>query len=127
MASKGRRLPNLTLLTSTIEGAVVETESSQVDDGAPRIATLRDAGRGIAPDHVLDRRLKVGFNASVLSFLDPSEPAVYEELTRDGPLFDVMRRDRVLEMLDKRALPNSESKFLFNLVNTKVFLESFAA
>jgi asparagine synthase (glutamine-hydrolysing) len=97
-----------------------------IRDGFNKVL-LRDAGRGIAPDHVLDRRLKVGFNAPVLSFLDPSEPAVYEELTQDGPLFDVMRRDRVLEMLDKRALPNSESKFLFNLVNTKVFLESLAA
>jgi asparagine synthase (glutamine-hydrolysing) len=95
-----------------------------IRDGFNKVL-LRDAGRGIAPNHVLDRRMKVGFNAPVLSFLDPSQPEVFEELTRDGPLFDVMRRDRVVEMLGKRSLPNSESKFLFNLVNTKVFLESY--
>ena len=95
-----------------------------IRDGFNKVL-LRDAGRGIAPDHVLDRRMKVGFNAPVLSFLDPSQPEVFEELTRDGPLFDMMRRDRVVEMLGKRSLPNSESKFLFNLVNTKVFLETY--
>jgi asparagine synthase (glutamine-hydrolysing) len=97
-----------------------------IRDGFNKVI-LRDAARGIAPDHVLDRRMKVGFNAPVLSFLDPTQPEVYDELTRDGPLFDVMRRDSVVGMLDKRALPNSESKFLFNLVNTKIFLETFAA
>jgi asparagine synthase (glutamine-hydrolysing) len=76
---------------------------------------------------VLDRRTKVGFNAPVLSFLDPAQPEVYQELTRDGPLFEVMQRDRMIDMLGKRSLPNSESKFLFNLVNTKLFLENYAA
>jgi asparagine synthase (glutamine-hydrolysing) len=97
-----------------------------IRDGFNKVL-LRDAGRGIAPDHVLDRRTKVGFNAPVLSFLDPSQPEVYDELTRDGPLFDVMQRDRMIDMLGKRSLPNSESKFLFNLINTKIFLETYAA
>jgi asparagine synthase (glutamine-hydrolysing) len=97
-----------------------------IRDGFNKVL-LRDASRGIAPDHVLDRRTKVGFNAPVLLFLDPAQPKVYEELTRDGPLFGVMRRDRMIDMLGKRSLPNSESKFLFNLVNTKLFLESYAA
>lgn len=97
-----------------------------IRDGFNKVL-LRDAVRGIAPDCVLDRRIKVGFNAPVLSFLDPRQPAVYDELTADGPLFDVLRRDKVVGILDRQALPNSESKFLFNLVNTKMFLEELGA
>ena len=41
MSSKGRRLPNLTLLTSTIEGTRVETPDSEVGGDAGRIVTLR--------------------------------------------------------------------------------------
>ena len=90
-------------------------------------ALLRDAAREIVPDCVLDRRIKVGFNAPVLSFLDPAQPEVYKELTADSPLFDVMRREKVVEILGRRSLPNSESKFLFYLVNTKMFLEELGA
>ncbi|MFN4312187.1 MAG: asparagine synthase (glutamine-hydrolyzing) [Ferrovibrio sp.] len=97
-----------------------------IRDGFNKVI-LRDAARGIAPDVALDRRIKVGFNAPVLSFLDPSDPAVRDELLADGPLFDLLRRDKVEALLDKRALPNSQSKFLFNLVNAKVFLEEFTA
>ena len=96
-----------------------------IRDGFNKVL-LRDAARGIAPDHILDRRMKVGFNAPVHSFLDPDRPEVKAELTADGPLFDIMHKDKVTEFLDQRGLPNSKSKFLFNLVNVKVFLEAFA-
>lgn len=94
-------------------------------------AILRDAGRGIAPNHVLDRRMKVGFNAPIQSFLDADDPKVCSALTEDGPLFSFVRRDVVVKLLEemkaRRTLPNSESKFLFNIVNTKLFLETAAA
>jgi asparagine synthase (glutamine-hydrolysing) len=97
-----------------------------IRDGYNKVV-LRDAVRGIAPDCVLDQRKKVGFNAPVLSFLDTSDPAVYDEMMKDGPVFDLVCREKIGELLAKRDLPNSESKFLFYFVNAKVFLEEFAA
>jgi asparagine synthase (glutamine-hydrolysing) len=96
-----------------------------IRDGFNKVV-LRDAVRGLAPDCVLDKRLKVGFNAPVESFLDASDPQVHAELTGDSPVFDIIRRDKVEELLARRALPNSESKFLFYFVNTKLFLEDNA-
>jgi asparagine synthase (glutamine-hydrolysing) len=54
-------------------------------------------------------------------------PAVRDELLADSPVFDLIRRDRIAELVSKRDLPNSRSKFLFNFVNTKMFLEEYAA
>lgn len=96
-----------------------------VRDGRAK-AVLREAMRGIAPDAVLDNRRKVGFNAPILDLLDVSSPEVRAELERESPIWDVVRRDRVLELLDQDALPNSRSKFLFYVLGAKMFLEEFA-
>jgi asparagine synthase (glutamine-hydrolysing) len=96
-----------------------------VRDGRAK-AVLRDAMRGIAPDAVLDNRRKVGFNAPLEDLLDTSDPAVRAELLSDSPLWDLVRREAVEDLLDRRDLPNSESKFLFSVLGTKMFLETYA-
>jgi asparagine synthase (glutamine-hydrolysing) len=96
-----------------------------IRDGFNKVV-LRDAMRGLAPSVAIAKRQKVGFNAPVHAFLDPGNPAVHAELMADSPVFELMRRDKVAALLDKRNLPNSESKFLFYFVNTKVFLEENA-
>jgi asparagine synthase (glutamine-hydrolysing) len=88
-------------------------------------AVLRDSMRGIVPQKILDNRRKVGFNAPIHSFLDVRDPGVRHELLADSPVFGHIRRDRIEAMLDRDWLPNSESKFLFNFLNTKLFLEEF--
>jgi asparagine synthase (glutamine-hydrolysing) len=97
-----------------------------IRDGFNKVV-LRDAVRGVAPDCVVDERKKTGFNASVLAFLNTADPAVRAGLLEDSPVFDLIRREKITELLAKRDLPNSESKFLFYFVNTKMFLEEFAA
>lgn len=89
-------------------------------------AVLRDAMRGIAPDHVLDERRKVGFNAPIEALLDLDDAEVRAELLADSPIFDVVRRDRVAGLLEERNMPNSRSKFLFSFVSSKLFLEEAA-
>ncbi len=89
-------------------------------------AILRDALRGMAPDVVLDTHRKVGFNAPILSFLDPTDPGVRARLLEPSPIFDIVRRDRIEALLGKSQLPNSESKFLFYFLSSKLFLETFA-
>ncbi|WHZ25202.1 MAG: Asparagine synthetase [glutamine-hydrolyzing] [Nitrospira sp.] len=88
---------------------------------------LRDAARGFAPDCVLNERRKVGFNAPVHAFLDVDDPAVAAWLTAESPVFELLKRNKLVELLRKPRLANSESKFLFYFVNAKVFLEEFAA
>jgi asparagine synthase (glutamine-hydrolysing) len=90
-------------------------------------AILREAVRGIAPDGIVDNSRKVGFNAPVLDYLDVADPEVRNYLLDDSQIFDYVRKDRIEELLGKSNLPNSQSKFLFNFLNCKMFLEEFSA
>jgi asparagine synthase (glutamine-hydrolysing) len=97
-----------------------------VRDGRAK-AVLRDAMRGIVPDAVLDNRRKVGFNAPIRDLLDADNPAERRALLGDSPVWEHVDRGRISALLDKRELPNSESKFLFYFLNAKIFVEEFAA
>lgn len=88
-------------------------------------AILRDCVRGLVPDPILDNPRKVGFNAPLLDYLDLQDPSVQRELLSDSPIFDVLRKEKIAEFLSREELANSQSKFLFNFINTKIFLEEF--
>ena len=89
-------------------------------------AVLREAVRGIVPDEVVDTHRKVGFNAPLLDLLDTSDPEVVGEILADSPIFELVERSYIEGLLKQRALPNSESKFLFNFLCAKFFLEQHA-
>jgi asparagine synthase (glutamine-hydrolysing) len=86
-------------------------------------SVLRDAMRGIAPDDVIDNRRKVGFNAPIFDFLDPRDAATRDALLAPSPIWELVREDRIVELIDKAFLPNSQSKFLFYFLCSKLFLE----
>lgn len=90
-------------------------------------AVLRDAVRGMAPDAVLDNHRKVGFNAPLFSYLDVKDPEVRAQILDDGPVFDHVRKASIEALVLKPELENSASKFLFNFINAKIFLEEMAA
>ena len=97
-----------------------------IRDGMAK-AVLRDSMRGIVPERVLDSRRKVGFNAPIFSFLDVHDPEVSSYLLDESPIFDHVRREKIEALISKPDLPNSESKFLYYFLNSKMFLEEFAA
>ena len=97
-----------------------------VRDGRAK-AVLREAVRGIAPAHVLDSPRKVGFNAPIETLLDAADPAVRAEALADGPIWEIVRRDAVEALLDRRAHDNADSKFLFYVLSAKLFLEECGA
>ncbi|MBI5726150.1 MAG: asparagine synthase (glutamine-hydrolyzing) [Planctomycetes bacterium] len=93
-----------------------------VRDGCAK-SVLRDSMAGIVPQAILDNRRKVGFNAPIFSFLDVRDPAVRSELLADGPIWGHIRKDKIEKIIEKPDLPNSESKFLFYFLSSKMFLE----
>lgn len=97
-----------------------------IQDGKAK-SVLRDAVRGLAPTEIIGNPRKVGFNAPLHSYLNTQSNSVRDELLEPGPVFDIVRRERIEEMLNLPELPNSRSKFLFNFVCAKSFLEEFAA
>ena len=85
---------------------------------------LRQATKGLLNDQVrLDRRKK-GFNASINSIIDLHNPKVQDYILDDrNDLFTFIDRERVRSLLLSKKHPNHLSKFIFNLLNTKIFLE----
>jgi len=90
-------------------------------------AVLRDAVRGLAPDAVIDNPRKVGFNVPLFDYLDVDSPEVRDELLSDSPIYEIVKREEVESLLSQKELSNSRSKFLFNFICAKIFLEEYAA
>ena len=73
--------------------------------------------RNIVPDSIRDERRKVGFNAPIKDLLDIYDPKTREYLLDDGPVYNLVNKDKIELLLKHEVLPNSESKFLFNFIN----------
>jgi asparagine synthase (glutamine-hydrolysing) len=58
--------------------------------------------------------------------LDTNDASVRAAILDDSPIYEYLKRDKVADLMAKAELPNSESKFLFNVVNAKVFLETYS-
>ena len=87
---------------------------------------LREAVQGNLNEEVrLDRR-KIGFNASINSVVDLDDQLTIDYLLADGPVFDIIEKEKMDKLLKKDYLENSYKKFIFNFMNTKLFLETFA-
>lgn len=85
-------------------------------------AVLREAMRGVVPNAILDNRRKVGFNAPIEVLAGPDGSSFEKLLLNDGPVFELVDRERVRPMLQTQPLDNSLSKFLFSLLTTDLFL-----
>ncbi|MCB0317352.1 MAG: asparagine synthase (glutamine-hydrolyzing) [Bdellovibrionales bacterium] len=86
---------------------------------------LREAMDGVLNNKVRLDREKKGFNASLNSLVDFNNPETCDFLLAKNPVFDLVDRNKIKEMLKLDPLPNSFSKFLFNFINIKFFLEEF--
>ena len=88
---------------------------------------LRAASDGALTDTVRLDQTKKGFNASILSLIDVKDADTRDRLLADGPIFDVVDRDKIATLLDSDDWPNSMSKFLFSFVSARTFMDQHAA
>ena len=86
---------------------------------------LREAVSGYLNDKVrLDRRKK-GFNASINSIIDLEDPSNLDYILNPASeLYEVLDREKVRLLLSEKNQPNHFSKFIFNLLNARIFLEN---
>ena len=71
----------------------------------------------------MDNRRKVGFNTSIKELFNTCDPNVRAQVLSEGPIFDLVKGDRIEEFLPKPTLKNSGSNFLFIFVCARLFLE----
>jgi asparagine synthase (glutamine-hydrolysing) len=86
-------------------------------------AVLRDSVAGLLPDQVrLDAR-KRGFNAAILSLLDPADRTTRDRLLAPGPIFEIVRRDSLEALLARDFGDAGLAKVLFGFVAARLFLD----
>ncbi|MAT10621.1 MAG: asparagine synthase (glutamine-hydrolyzing) [Rhodopirellula sp.] len=85
---------------------------------------LRESMKGILNDQVrLDRRKK-GFNASINSMIDLQDSDVRSYLLdTKAEIFQIINRDKIEKLFNRFPIENHMSKFIFNFINMRIFLE----
>ena len=87
-------------------------------------SVLRKAAEGYLPDKVRLDVQKKGFNVSFASMFKLGSPGFREYfLNEKSEIAEIVNLKAIRNILDRDTLPNSYSKFLFNLLNAKLFLE----
>lgn len=85
---------------------------------------LRESMSGVLNDKVRLEREKKGFNASINSIIDFNNQQHIDYILDDSKVFDFVKKEKIESLLFKKEYPNSFNKFLFNFINTKIFLEN---
>ena len=94
-----------------------------ISDGFQK-KVLRDAGKGILIDKIRNNKQKKGFNASINSVLDMSNPETLELIFNEkSEISEIINIKKVKEEVNKEFIPNHISKLLFSIITTKFFLE----
>lgn len=96
-----------------------------IQDGYPKWI-LREIIAGIAPEKVRTDRQKKGFNASINSLVDKNDPSTKERLLSEGIIFDIVKKQAIEDFFKNDMNDNSSSKYMFNFISTKMFLENYA-
>jgi len=86
-------------------------------------AVLRNAMKHIVPSPILQSYRKVGFNAPILDLINIDSQDTMSYILDDGSIYDLFSKKEIYSLLQRESLSNSESKFLFYFLNSKIFLE----
>jgi len=98
-------------------------EEHLIQDGLKK-SILRDAVKSIVPEQIINNPRKVGFNGPIEDLLDLKNSNIRECLLDSSEVFELINKNKVENLLKKEILLNSESKFIFNFLNIKIFLEN---
>ena len=84
---------------------------------------LREAMDGIVPSKILNERKKIGFNAPIEDLIDFTSDQFREQIYSFKNIYDIINKKELILLLDKKKYNNFESKFLFNFLNSAIFLD----
>ena len=89
-------------------------------------AVLRDSLKDIVPTRILKNPRKIGFNVPIDDYIDFSDPKIISMLTQPSRIDEIVKSDQIKMLFQNKQRSNEESKFLFNYLSTRSFLDSFA-
>ena len=85
---------------------------------------LRKSLEGIVPNKILKQRRKIGFNLSISELINFKNKKNLEFILDKSDIFEIISKKEIEKFVKKKSFLNSESKFLFNFLNAKLFLEN---
>ena len=85
---------------------------------------LRKSMKGLVPKVILNERKKIGFNASISEMLNFKNKKVKEFLLDDSEIFKFVDKNSISKILRKKTFKNGETQFIFNFINSKLFLKN---
>ena len=77
---------------------------------------------GILNNKVRLDREKKGFNASINSIIDFNNKKHINYILDDSKIFEFVKKDKIESLLKAKEYSNSFKKFLFNFINSKIFI-----
>ena len=83
---------------------------------------LRTSMNGILNSKVRLDREKKGFNASINSIINFNNKEHIEYILDDSKIFEFVKKDKIESLLKAKEYSNSFKKFLFNFINSKIFI-----
>ena len=95
-----------------------------IKDGYTK-SVLRDSMKGIVSEKILNTVQKKGFNASLKELIDFENKDIRSMLMDNSKIFDFIKKEEIEKLFKIKNLENSYSKFLFNFINAKIFLENY--
>ena len=96
-----------------------------ISDGYQK-KVLREASSDVLNEKILNDRTKKGFNASINSIVDLNDKDVIKYiLDKKSEISEFVNLNFLEKELNQNEIPNHISKFLFSILSTKFFLESF--
>ena len=85
---------------------------------------LREAFKGILNKKIRLDKKKVGFNSSIDSIFNTENKKMKNFIfDKKSEIYDMVNREKLIELFKKKSKPNYLSKFLFNFINAKIFLD----
>ena len=89
---------------------------------------LRKSFEDITPKEILFNKRKVGFNIPIDSYLDFNDKKTIDIfMDQDSLIMDLINRKKLEKaLIPKGTRSNQESKFLFNFISSKIFVDNFA-
>jgi asparagine synthase (glutamine-hydrolysing) len=84
---------------------------------------LRKIGLNKIPENIRLNSEKKGFNASINTLLDKKNKKIIDYLLSDSKIFEIIDFIKFQKYLRKDINDNHQSKFLFNFISAKIFLD----
>lgn len=86
---------------------------------------LRASLKGILNEKVLNKRMKSGFNASILSIFNFDDSELLQFINKESEIYNFIDKSKIKILInDKKLLKdNGYSKFMFSFISLKYFLD----